>query len=206
MRNTIRFTRHTLTIAVSTLAAMPLVFGPGQAAARDYDDWHHEHEVIRVLPRGHTVVRVGHEDFFVHEGRFYRRGPGGFVVIAPPYGQVVATLPVGFATVTIAGAPFFVANGVYYQRAPHGYVIVEAPPGAVVPPQPWPATVVVQVPSLNVRQGPSGTAPVIAVVASGQQLPVQGAEPGWYYVQLPNGQHGWVVSNYVVSVPPPAAG
>jgi uncharacterized protein YgiM (DUF1202 family) len=208
MFDSFRSTKRGRSLIAAALLTAPLLLAQQPVAARDDEPRHeqHEREFIHELPHGHGVVHIGHDEYFVHEGHFYQRHPEGFVVVRPPIGAVVATLPVGFVSVAIGGAPYFVANGVYYRHGPHGYVIVETPPGAIVAAAPLPPSVVVQASALNVRSGPSAGAPVIAVVPSGQQLLVQGAQPGWYFVQLPNGQHGWVMSAYTIPVPPPAAG
>lgn len=82
--------------------------------------------------------------------------------------------------------------------------IVGAPPP---PPSPPPAPppvgplAVVNTGALNVRTGPAPTFPSVAVVFTGQQLPLQArnAAATWAKVQLPNGTEGWVNVYYVLT-------
>ncbi len=158
------------------------------------DHRHQRGTVVRELPRGHRTVIVNQTRYYVHEHRYYTRSPGGYVLVRPPVGAVVATLPVGSISVTIGGVLYSRYDDVYYRPAPRGYVVV-------APPVPVPVivnygNVVVWTSALNVRTGPGLHFPVVYQVRQGQTLFVSAHDSGWYYVQLPNGTYGWVMSDY----------
>lgn len=79
--------------------------------------------------RQREVVRVGHERYNYHDGRFYR--PGWFwfeiVLVKPPIGAVVTYLPFGHRTTVVRGATYYYYNDVYYTPCPSGYIVVPAP-------------------------------------------------------------------------------
>jgi N-acetylmuramoyl-L-alanine amidase len=54
----------------------------------------------------------------------------------------------------------------------------------------------VNVDSLNVRSGPGVDYPVTTQVRMGDALTVQGTSDDWYYVSLPDGSNGWVLSKF----------
>ncbi|HKK13209.1 MAG TPA: SH3 domain-containing protein, partial [Gammaproteobacteria bacterium] len=58
----------------------------------------------------------------------------------------------------------------------------------------------IQAAVLNVRAGPGLEFTVIARVERGVSLAVFGSGPGWYYVRLPDGQYGWVMTQYTIPV------
>ena len=150
-------------------------------------------KVVRELPRGHRTVVIDKTPYYVHEHRYYTRGPGGFVLVRPPVGAVVATLPLGSVSLTIGGNFYYRDDNVYYRPAPRGYVVVAPPlPLAPVPGE----AVMVWISVLNVRSGPGEHFPVIDRAWQGETLLVNGHAPGWYYVLLPNGASGWVMSGY----------
>src|SRR2546428_3702834 len=79
---------------------------------------------------------------------------------------------------------------------------MKVPPATETPPQPAPAdsvpvvvnigdTVTVQRP-LRVRRGPGSYFTMLALVAPQTELVVTSASEGWYEVQLPGGDSGWV--------------
>jgi uncharacterized protein YgiM (DUF1202 family) len=126
---------------------------------------------------------------------FYKKGPGGYAVVRAPLGAVVMRLPVGYRTMIVAGVTYFLFAGVYYCKASSGYVVVKAPqpvPAAVQPLQ----QAEVAVKRLNVRSGPGLNHPVVGTVSYGTVLSIHGNAPNWYYVMLPNGNHGWVMSQF----------
>ncbi len=87
---------------------------------------------IKVLPRGHRIVRHGGLRYFFFGGLFHQAARAGYVVVAAPIGAIVTVLPVGFNTIVVGGAPHFFFNGIYYRNHPRGFIVVEPPPGAVV--------------------------------------------------------------------------
>ena len=147
--------------------------------------------VIRELPRGHRNVVVGQTRYYIHDHRFYTRGQGGYVLVRPPIGAVVASLPIGAVNISIGGVFYSRFDEVYYRPMHGGYMVV-APPYTPV--------VVVWTSALNVRTGPGLHFPIIAQVGQGQALTVTGDSFGWYYVRLPNGTLGWVMSDYTRSL------
>jgi len=139
-----------------------------------------------------------------HNHRDYRSAHRGFITARPAIGTVVASLPVGALRISIGASHLFVNDDVYYRAARRGYVVVEKPGGRRSPyPTAAVATVRVQVPLLNVRSGPGTHFPVVDRTWQGEMLTVSGAAPGWHYVVLPSGNHGWIMSCFAT---PPAAG
>jgi uncharacterized protein YgiM (DUF1202 family) len=165
---------------------------------------HHQAAVLRDMPAGYRTFRHGHEHFYYHRGHFYRHERRGFVVTRPPAGLVIDALPALFTLVTVMGIDYYLSEGVYYRRVPAGYEVVPTPappplPAAPVvqtPPAAVGSTVVVETALLNVRTGPSRNFPVVSQIGQGTNLAVQGTAPGWYYVQLPGGQSGWVMCRF----------
>ncbi len=78
-------------------------------------------------------------------------------------------------------------------------------PGAVVPPSGQPAPVVqITVPLLNLRAGPSLTAPIIAQLTRGTRLRVRSYQDAWVAVIAPDGSSGYVYAAGVRAVSAPA--
>lgn len=71
-------------------------------------------------------------NYWFWSGVWYAPGPGGYVVVRPPYGVVVTDLPPFRTTVTIAGITYLYLNGVYYrERTEAGYEVVATPVAAL---------------------------------------------------------------------------
>lgn len=167
------------------------------------------------LPPGHSRVPVGGVDFFFSAGSFYRRGPGGFVVVQAPVGGIVVNLPPRRRTVVVERATYYYYQGVYYRPCPGGYQVVDPPhevlvvenEGVGVRPEVVAGDRVrVLSQQLNVRQGPGKNFAVQAVVTRDTRLEVLGGSPDWLYVKLPMGGYGWVAQEFVVLVSVPASG
>jgi uncharacterized protein YgiM (DUF1202 family) len=62
--------------------------------------------------------------------------------------------------------------------------------------------VIVDAPVLNVRSGPSLDDKKIYQLDEGYILEVNGRSDGWLYVQLPNGEYGWVKSVFTKPLKP----
>jgi hypothetical protein len=216
-----RETRGRLRAAILSLAGILMLFMLpwGSAWAQPYggpggSPHHHPRygEVYHGLPHGYHTVWAGRKKYFYHHGDFYQSGPRGFIVVRAPVGAVVAYLPIGFTTVVIGGIPYYYYDNVYYQKGPSGYIVAEPPPGAPAPPpgvEPSPAEagqVAVTAELLNVRSGPGLNQPVLSQVVKGTVLIIQGSAEGWYYVQLPNGQFGWVMARFTAPLLSPASG
>jgi hypothetical protein len=165
---------------------------------------------VHRLPPGHQRYHHGGRNYYYHGGHYYNRHNRGYYYrTRPPRGFFMNVLPFAAAAVVLGGLTYYTYNGIYYQPAPGGYVVVDPPPGVVVSPPPVmedPApvamggVVAVIIPTLNVRSGPGGHYPVVAIVNQGQQMPVQGAAGGWLNVQMPNGLWGWVAQKYTAPV------
>lgn len=146
----------------------------------------------------HYTVRSHSRDYIFHQGIFYSRDPRGYKVVKPPRGAVVRHLPSGFETLIIAGITYFIFANVFYNKTASGYVVVDEPAGfshGVAIPQDGQA-LAVNTRLLNVRSGPGLGHPVIFQVRLSEVLIFQGYSGSWYYVQLPNGNYGWVMSKY----------
>lgn len=158
---------------------------PGYAAGR----------VVDRLPAGHHSIWVHKQPYFYHGGVFYRRGPSGFVVVRAPIGAIIANLPLGYRQWVVGGTSYYGSGGVYYRRVPAGYEVVEAPainsPGYVEGERVW-----VSIPVLNVRSGPGMDHQVVRQVNQGVALFVREYNQGWLYVELPDGQSGWVMRQF----------
>jgi len=59
---------------------------------------------------------------------------------------------------------------------------------------------------LNVRSGPGMNFPIIDRVYQGERLSIKGSAPQWVYVQLPNGNFGWVMAEFTARGSSPASG
>jgi uncharacterized protein YgiM (DUF1202 family) len=101
---------------------------------------------------------------------------------------------------------------VVYRPAP----VVALPPRAVFAQEVLPQATRVQSPAtgkatvtaalLNVRSGPGRNFSVRYQVSQGAVLEIRGNAPGWYYVQLPNGHYGWVMTQFAARASSPADG
>jgi hypothetical protein len=171
-------------------------------------------KVVVSLPKNHRTVSVGRTRYFYQHGTFYRKAPAGYVVVNAPPGAVVFGLPVGYRTAVFGGVTYFTYGGVYYQSVPSGYRVVSTPPAMVVqappcafaqPPVPdnWIAVIAER---LNVRSGPGLNQAVVGQVIRGTRLVIQGSTAGWWYVQLPGGEAGWVMAAFTTFPPQPANG
>lgn len=160
----------------------------------------------RSLPRDFRMVRRDRVPFYFYSGRYYRRGPSGFHLVAPPIGIVVPFLPLGYVTFVVGGVTYYDVNGVYYTRVPEGYCVVESPvivEKRVIETVPESIhQVVVEKELLKVRSGPGSDHDVIAQIKRGTELKVIGNIPEWYYVELVNGERGWVKMKFVSPVKP----
>jgi len=59
---------------------------------------------------------------------------------------------------------------------------------------------------LNVRSGPGMNFPIIDRVYQGELLSIKGSASQWVYVQLPNGNFGWVMAEFTARASSPASG
>lgn len=170
--------------------------------------------VIPRLPRGYRRAWHNHSPYYYYGGVFYRPGLSGFVVVNPPVGMVVLSLPIGYRRVWVDDGWYYVYGDVFYRSAPGGYVVVEAPRTVIVeeppvilqPPELDSGEVSVIVSVLNVRAGPGLDYPVLYQIHQDYILEVHGKTTGWLYVELPNGEFGWVMNIYTRRIEPPGSG
>ncbi len=147
--------------------------------------------------RLHRSIRVGRFTYYFHQGHFYRRGPRGYLSVRAPFGAMVMSLPLGSVRVTVGGLDYWMADGIYFRPELQGYRVVTAP----LLPASGQGAIAVEVPSLNVRSGPGLDFPVVAQAVQPEVLAVIGNAPGWYYVQLPDREVGWVMARFTRPLP-----
>ena len=165
--------------------------------------------VIRSLPRGYRRIWHNREPYFYFGGVFYRSGLSGFISVQAPIGAIVISLPIGYQRLWYDGSVYYIYEGTFYRRVPAGYVVVEPPPALIVedngpsvvqPLEKASGKVSVTAPLLNVRSGPALHYPKIYQVERGYILDVIGRSDGWLYVELPNGELGWVMAEFTLRV------
>lgn len=203
-------------IATTLLAFLLLTMSlPADSQADRERGRHHyspyrQGHIIGKLPHGARVIHVHRSPYYFYDGIFYQPRPSGYVVVSAPIGAIVASLPLGHARISIGGALYFTFGNTYYRQVPQGYLVVAPPPDVIVDEQPEApiySSVHVVVNRLNVRSGPGRDHPIVFQLHRGAVLTVYGTSPGWYYVQLPNGQYGWIMEQFTrMSGPPPADG
>jgi len=171
--------------------------------------------VTQRLPRGYKRVWFDESPLFYSFGVFYQSGPAGFIAINAPVGIVVASLPAGYRTVWVGGSTYFVYGGVFYRRTLAGYVVVNAPatliveeaaPALVEPSEEASGQVSVTADVLNVRLGPGKEYAVLYQIHKGYVLEVYGRTTGWLYVELPNGEFGWIMTGFTRQLDSDASG
>jgi hypothetical protein len=153
--------------------------------------------------------------YFYNRGVFYRNSRSGFIVVRAPRGAIVLNLPIGYRRIWVDNSMYYTYGGEFYRRAPGGYVVVDPParlvveeaaPAVVQPPEAATGIVSVTASILNVRSGPSLRDPIIYQIHKGYILEIHGKTTGWLYVQLPNGEFGWVMNIYTSAPEPPGSG
>lgn len=171
--------------------------------------------VVPRLPRGYRRTWYKKVPYYYYSGVFYRPAPSGYIVVGPPIGAVVVTLPIGYTSIWIGGMRYYSYGGVFYRRVPAGYVVVDTPSEVVVeedapvivqPTEAASGKATVTASVLNVRTGPGLSYPVIYQIHEGYIVEIQGRELGWLYVQLPNGEFGWVMKGFVSPLESPGSG
>ena len=76
------------------------------------------------IPANHVrVVHLG-RTYYLHDGVYYVRNGGRYVVVKPATGIRVTSLPRGYTTVRINGSTHYRFNNVTYRRVNNYYVIV----------------------------------------------------------------------------------
>ncbi len=162
-------------------------------------------KVVKVLPVGHRVVRVGKVNYHYNNGIFYQAKGRHWIVVRPAIGAVVAGLTAAAIFVTVSGNPYYLCEGIYYRKVPAGYEVVEVAAPAATIPDPG-ERVQVTAHLLNMRSGPGKHHGVVRSISQGTILTVKGSSPNWLYVELEDGTAGWVMKTYTISVRSPAQG
>lgn len=172
--------------------------------------------VVRRLPRGYRRAWHDRRPLFYNFGIFYRSGVGGFVSVSAPIGVVVSSLPAGYRTLWVGSSLYYAYGGVFYRMAPSGYVVVNAPetvivedeaPSLVQPSYEASGQVSVTASVLNVRLGPGKDYAVIYQIHKGYVLEIHGKTTGgWLYVELPNGEFGWIMTRFTIQLDPDSSG
>lgn len=174
----------------------------------------HGHSV-RKLPRGYSRVWYKNKPYYYSQGVFYVPDLSGFVVVRAPIGSIVVSLPVGYRRIWTSGGWYFSYGGTFYRRAASGYVVVQAPAEVIVEEEPPDiikpsesafGQVSVTASILNVRSGPDLDYPLIYQVHKGYILDVHGKSGAWLYVELPNGEFGWVMDQFTYHLKAPGSG
>ncbi len=107
------------------------------------------------LPQGYRTENISGRDYYYHNGAYYQRNSGGYVVTEAPRqsryyteysrtrqvvrpdgrttvttyqpGYTTRSLPSGYRTENISGRDYYYHNGAYFLRNSGGYVVTEAP-------------------------------------------------------------------------------
>lgn len=87
---------------------------------------------VQKLPPSAVTINRGGVSLHFSGGRYYRRGPGGYVAVAPPIGLRIGVLPVGFVVLNTLAATYYYYDGVYYEKSGNEYEVVKAPDDVVV--------------------------------------------------------------------------
>lgn len=209
-------TNSTIKLAVTfiSLIVLTIMFTADDSFARRRDrqytgprNTHNERVIVKKHVR-HRPEWKAKRKFFNKRWKYDRPYRRGYYY---PRERYVRRLPFGYRTVWFGSNPFFVFNGIYYRSAPSGYVVVNSPPETVVvreapkPAQPFESAsgnVLAAVSTLNVRTGPGLDYSLVSQVSEGSILEVRGKTDGWLYVQLTNGQSGWVKTVFTERLEP----
>lgn len=95
---------------------------------------------LTALPSGYRSEVISGNDYYYHNGAYYRRDTNGYVVVEAPRtsryyteydGQrrgggvsVVTQLPAGYRAVRRGGSEYYQSGDVYYRRQGSGYAVV----------------------------------------------------------------------------------
>lgn len=97
---------------------------------------------VRTLPPGYRPYYYRGRPYYFHDGVWFERRAGGFIIIRPPVGLQVSVPPSYFTPVWIGGVPYYYADDTYYRWLPstNAYQVVGRPEGADAPESPPPRT------------------------------------------------------------------
>ena len=76
------------------------------------------------LPIGHTRIIHGGKTYYVHDGIYYSRLAGGYVVVRPVAGIRINSLPRGVTTVRVDGRTLYRYRDVTYRKSGSVFVVV----------------------------------------------------------------------------------
>jgi Family of unknown function (DUF6515)/Bacterial SH3 domain len=153
----------------------------------------HNEVIVKTLPHGSRTLVINRERYHVHNGRYYRYTPRGYLLVRPPLGFIIADLPFGNFRVAFGGLDYFVWDNVFYRHTLRGYEVVATPAGYEETDY---GPIRVESALLNIRTGPGLGYEVIGRLQQGDLLVVTAVSPDWYYVLLPNGEYGWIMSRH----------
>ena len=151
--------------------------------------------IFATLPLGYAAVTLYNNLYYYHSGNFYRKAPGGYMIVDAPLGAVIPSLPVGYSFLVVDGMRYYTYDGQYYLPVSQGYRIVSDPRNTV--PQPLISNQVTVISDrLNVRSGPGLHHHIANIVYRGAVLQVLQRNFDWLYVQLPDNNRGWVMTRF----------
>ncbi len=163
----------------------------GYAQRRERERERRRERVVAIERGARTRMVVQGREYFYGEGKFYVRGPRGYVVAAAPVGARLGVLAPGFVTVRIGRMPLFLSFGTYYRFDPieRVYVVVSPPPH---PPDPGHASQG-NFDKLNLSNGETVTGVYL------------GGSPDTIQVQIGNDVQGFAVDDIksIQFAPPP---
>jgi hypothetical protein len=84
---------------------------------------------IRALPPGYTRYGYRNDDYYFHNGLWYRPFGGYYTIARPPRGIVIYTLPPYYTSLWFGGVRYYYADDVYYRwdDGNRGYVVSDPP-------------------------------------------------------------------------------
>jgi hypothetical protein len=90
---------------------------------------------VRTLPPWIRPHYQGGRSLYFHEGYWYERRRGGYLIVRPPMGLYVRVPPPYYTTVWAGGVPYYYANDTYYRwvDSRRAYEIVGQPVDVVAP-------------------------------------------------------------------------
>ncbi len=165
---------------------------------------HHE-KVIGSQHVKHSREWSARKKFRYRRSEYYRRD------YYPARTRITHRYPYDYRNGWRGGSSFFYFSGTLYESPRPRYVIVKSPPETVVvrktstitsPVEAYSGRVLVTVSTLNVRSGPDLDYSLVYQVIEGSILNVSGKTNGWLYVELSNGQSGWVKSVFTEPLKP----
>jgi len=152
----------------------------------------------------HHFCRPGLKCYHSHRRPYYWGRPywgysPGYMTVRPRIGSLFLSLPLGCFGFYVGGSIYYYYDDVYYQPVSSGYIVV-SPPAVAVPQiasgEVEYTQVSVTAALLNVRSGPGASHPVFRQVRRGEILTVAEESDGWIYIELGDGEKGWIDARY----------